>query len=206
MEIWNVGYLCVLLAFGVCAPAEAKRVATVVTTPAAHMQWAKPVDQSVNLFQVTPRLYRSEQLTAKDTAVLQQQNVKTIINLRFFDRDEDQEELAHLPSKLVNHPLKAWRIKPKEIAAVLYQIEQAEQRGGVLVHCYHGADRTGLVIGMYRIVNQGWSVAEAKREMVEGPYGFHTVWRNIPKMYSDETVAAVKLELQRLRGQKAVAS
>ena len=131
-----------------------------------------------------------------------QNNIKTIINLRFFDRNDDQEELSNLPLNLVNHPLKSWRIKPKEIAAVLYDIEQAQKKGGVLVHCYHGADRTGLIIGMYRIVNQGWSIDEAKREMMEGPYGFHTVWRNIPKMYNQDTVNQVRLELERLRAAK----
>ena len=172
METVNLGYLCVLMALGVCAPAEAKRIAA-IEAPAVQYEWAKPVEQSVNLFQVTPTLFRSEQLTAKDEALLQQNNIKTIINLRFFDRNDDQEELSNLPLNLVNHPLKSWRIKPKEIAAVLYDIEQAQKKGGVLVHCYHGADRTGLIIGMYRIVNQGWSIEEAKREMVEGPYGFH---------------------------------
>ena len=197
----NLGYLCVMLALGVCAPAEAKRIAA-IEAPAVQYEWAKPVEQSVNLFQVTPTLFRSEQHTAKEEALLQQHNIKTIINLRFFDRNDDQEELSNLPLNLVNHPLKSWRIKPKEIAAVLYDIEQAQKKGGVLVHCYHGADRTGLIIGMYRIVNQGWSIDEAKREMMEGPYGFHTVWRNIPKMYNQDTVNQVRLELARLRAAK----
>ena len=197
----NLGYLCVMLGLGVCAPAEAKRIAA-IEAPAVQYTWATPVEQSVNLFRVTPSLYRSEQLTAKDEALLQQQNIKTIINLRFFDRDDDQEELSHLQLNLVNHPLKSWHIKPKQIAAVLYDIEQAQKQGGVLVHCYHGADRTGLIIGMYRIVNQGWSIEEAKREMVEGPYGFHTIWRNIPKMYNQDTVSQVRLELERLRAAK----
>ena len=201
METVNLGYLCVLMALGVCAPAEAKSIAA-IEAPAVQYEWAKPVEQSVNLFQVTPTLFRSEQLTAKDEALLQQNNIKTIINLRFFDRNDDQEELSNLPLNLINHPLKSWHIKPKQIAAVLYEIEQAQQQGGVLVHCYHGADRTGLIIGMYRIVNQGWSIEEAKREMVEGPYGFHTIWRNIPKMYNQDTVSQVRLELERLRAAK----
>ena len=201
METVNLGYLCVLMALGVCAPAEAKRIAA-IEAPAVQYEWAKPVEQSVNLFQVTPTLFRSEQLTAKEEALLQQHNIKTIINLRFFDRNDDQEESSNLPLNLVNHPLKSWRIKPKEIADVLYHIEQAQKKGGVLVHCDHGADRTGLILGMYRLVNQGWSMDEAKREMMEGPYGFHTVWRNIPKMYNQDTVNQVRLELARLRAAK----
>lgn len=198
MEVWNVSFLCMMLGLGFCgAPEGHSSVAKEMVV--TEQQWAKAVDQSVNLFQVTPTLYRSEQLTAKDTPVLQQQNIHTIINLRFFDREDDQEELSHLPLHLINHPLKSWNVKPKEIAAVLYDIEQAQKKGGVLVHCYHGADRTGLIIGMYRIVNQGWSIDAAQKEMTEGPYGFHTVWRNIPKMYNQETVTQVKLELERLR-------
>ena len=198
METVNLGYVCVLMALGVCAPAEAKRVAS-IEAPRVLYQWATPVEQSVNLFRVTPTLFRSEQLLAKDQALLPQNNIKTIINLRYFDRDDDQEQLSQPGLNLVNHPLKSWRIKPKEIAAVLYEIEQAQKQGGVLVHCYHGADRTGLIIGMHRIVQQGWSIDEAKREMVEGPYGFHPVWRNIPKMYNQDTVNQVRLELARLR-------
>ena len=201
METMGLGYLCVMLAMGACLPAEAKRVASIEAPRELH-QWATPVAQSVNLYRVTPTLFRSEQLLAKDQALLPQNNIKTIINLRFFDRNDDQEELSNLPLNLINHPLKSWHIKPKQIAAVLYEIEQAQQQGGVLVHCYHGADRTGLIIGMYRIVNQGWRIDEAKREMVEGPYGFHTVWRNIPKMYNEDTVAQVRLELARLRAAK----
>ena len=201
METMGLGYLCVMLAMGVCLPAEAKRVASIEAPRELH-QWATPVAQSVNLYRVTPTLFRSEQLLAKDQALLPQNNIKTIINLRYFDRDEDQEELSNLGLNLVNQPLKSWHIKPKQIAAVLYDIEQAQKQGGVLVHCYHGADRTGLIIGMYRIVNQGWSIEEAKREMVEGPYGFHTIWRNIPKMYNQDTVNQVRLELARLRAAK----
>lgn len=196
MEMWNMMWLCVTLGLAVCELATANPT---TNSPAAASVWAKPVDQSVNLFQVTPTLFRSEQLTGKDASILQKNQVKTIINLRFFDRDDDKEDLSGLSIHLINRPLKSWSISPKQIAAILYQIELAEKQGGVLVHCYHGADRTGLIIGMYRIVNQGWSIDAAKREMVEGPYGFHTVWRNIPKMYNPNTVAQVRTELQRLR-------
>lgn len=202
MELWQISGICLALALalGICAPVEAKRI-PIAQVASAH--WATPVAQSVNLYRVTPALYRSEQLGAKDVAVLQQNNIKTIINLRFFDRDEDQEDLTALKLNLVNQPLTAWHVTPKQIAQVLYQIEQSQQQGPVLVHCRHGADRTGLIIGMYRIIYQGWAPEAAKQEMMQGPYGFHTIWRNIPKMYNDHTVQQVTLELQQLKAQTA---
>lgn len=49
----------------------------------------------------------------------------------------------------------------------------------VFLHCQHGADRTGVMSAVYRIVVQGWSKEAAIREMTEGGYGFHSVWLNL---------------------------
>ena len=32
---------------------------------------------------------------------------------------------------------------------------------------------------IYRIAVQGWSVEEAGREMIEGGFGFHSMWTNL---------------------------
>jgi tyrosine-protein phosphatase SIW14 len=49
----------------------------------------------------------------------------------------------------------------------------------VFVHCAYGSDRTGLMIAMYRIVLQGWRNDDAYEEMVNGGYGFHTIYKDI---------------------------
>jgi protein tyrosine/serine phosphatase len=41
----------------------------------------------------------------------------------------------------------------------------------VYVHCLHGQDRTGIVVGVYRVLHDGWTTDEAYREM--RAYGFH---------------------------------
>jgi len=48
------------------------------------------------------------------------------------------------------------------------------------LHCQHGADRTGLITALYRIVYQGWSKDQALEEMLQGGFGYHAVWGNIP--------------------------
>lgn len=71
----------------------------------------------------------------------------------------------------------------------------------LLIHCYHGADRTGLIAGMYRIVYQGWTVEQVKNEMRHGPYGFHCIWRNIEDLFTEQNVQEVRAHLQQLRAQ-----
>ena len=44
------------------------------------------------------------------------------------------------------------RSKPAQIADVLRTIRERQKEGAVLVHCYHGADRTELVVAMYRLI------------------------------------------------------
>lgn len=39
-----------------------------------------------------------------------------------------------------------------QIAEILRTICERQKEGTVLVHCYHGADRTGLVVAMYRVI------------------------------------------------------
>lgn len=43
----------------------------------------------------------------------------------------------------------------------------------LLIHCWHGSDRTGTIVAAYRIVFQNWSKAQAIDEMIHGGYGYH---------------------------------
>ena len=96
-------------------------------------------------------------------------------------------------------PLLTWRVRPKDLAAALYQIEQGQKHGAVLVHCYHGADRTGIVIAFYRMIYQNWTLADAKSEMLQGGFGYHSVWKNLENLFTEETLVEVKTELAALR-------
>lgn len=41
----------------------------------------------------------------------------------------------------------------------------------IFLHCHHGEDRTGLLIGLYRVRVQGWPPEKAYQEMLDR--GFH---------------------------------
>ncbi|KPN72706.1 protein tyrosine phosphatase [Neisseria sp. 83E34] len=165
-------------------------------------RWAVLVKQDANLYKVDSRLYRSEQLVHDDIAQIERLGIQSIVNLRFFDRNDDRQLLGGRGFNLINSPLLTWQIKPKDIAKTLYLIEASQQSGPVLVHCYHGADCTGLIVGMYRIIYQGWPVEAAKQEMQQGPYGYHSIWKNIDKLFTQEKVDEVKVHLNTLRMQQ----
>lgn len=162
-------------------------------------RWATPVKQDANLYRIDDKLYRSEQPVADDGDAIEKLGIKSVINLRYFDRNDNDTHLKNRGLTLLNRPLRSWRIKPEDIAQTLYLIEKQQRQGAVLIHCYHGADRTGLISGMYRIIYQGWTVADAKEEMLHGPYGYHSIWKNIANLFTEKTVKQVRQHLAELR-------
>ena len=131
---------------------------------------ATVIHTEANLYQVDSLLYRSEQLVKADKEVILRTPIKTIINLRYFTRSKDRKVFSPADGiTLINHPLLTWRISPKDIAQVLQRIRKAQQQGAVLIHCYHAADRTRIMVAMYRIIYQGWSIAAAKKRNAPRP-------------------------------------
>jgi len=53
----------------------------------------------------------------------------------------------------------------------------AIQREGTFVHCQHGKDRTGLVVGAYRVKVEHWTRMAAYEEMKA--HGFHPMLRGL---------------------------
>ena len=158
--------------------------------PERPSQWAQPVTPEKNLYKISDTLYRSEQLQKDDLAQLQTLNIKTVVNLR--SSNKDKKVLVSPEVALIHVPMRAWAIKEEQVAEALWQIRKAEQKGSVLLHCYHGSDRTGLVSAMYRVVYQGWTIADAHKEMKEGGYGFNRIWVNIDEFFTPEKVDKIK--------------
>ncbi|MFZ6656720.1 dual specificity protein phosphatase family protein [Undibacterium sp. TJN19] len=141
--------------------------------------WAEPVAAAQNLFRVTPGFYRSAQLQSTDVARLQSLGIKTVISLRSFHSDEDLFKNSGI--KLQRIGINTWDINDANVVRALRAVKAAEKEGPLLLHCMHGADRTGLVTAMYRILYQGWTKEQALEELTKGGYGYHSMWKNIPE-------------------------
>ena len=157
-------------------------------------QKATLIDEAKNFYRVDELLFRSAQLDGSDAAKLHELGIKSIVNLRHFSRGGDRRAFGG-QFWLANKPLQSWEIKPAQIADVLRTIRERQKEGAVLVHCYHGADRTGLVVAMYRVIYQGWSLDAARSEMIDGGYGFHSMWQDIAGFLTPQNEALVRAEL-----------
>ncbi|MBW2527856.1 MAG: tyrosine-protein phosphatase [Deltaproteobacteria bacterium] len=138
---------------------------------------------------MTPNLYRGAQPTAAGMAELSRLGVRTVVNLRKLSSDRDL--MGALPLDYEHLGMTAWDPDDEEVVAFL-KIATDPARQPVFVHCKHGADRTGLVVAVYRVVVEGWSKQAAIREMTDGGYGFHSIWQNLVRYLE-------KLDVERIR-------
>ena len=169
--------------------------------------WALPiqVDGVPNLHKVSDFLYRSAQPTEEGFKRLEVLGVKTVVSLRRYHSDIDLMKNTSL--KYISVPMVAW--SPDEESIVLFLRTVGGQSGDldsptgevgsptkspVLVHCLHGADRTGVAVAMYRVAVQGWDKDEALAEMTDGGFGFHYVWWNLVWWVKGLDVEKIKFE------------
>ena len=119
-----------------------------------------------NFHKINDMVYRGAQPKSGGLELLKQLGVKTVVNLRDDDARAKQEELgAHVAGlQYFNFPFERWgRPQDKDMEQVLSVINNPANQP-VFVYCQHGADRTGVVIAVYRITHDGWTSQQAKAE------------------------------------------
>ena len=160
--------------------------------------WAQPVALSgvPNLHRVNDGLYRSGQPDKEGMRNLATLGIRTIINLRAYHSDTD--EVGEEEIDCVRIPMHAWRPREDDVAAFL-AVATSPERAPILVHCNYGADRTGFMCALYRIVIDGWSKERALTEMVEGGFGFHGVWRGLVEFIEDADVDMLRWRTELMR-------
>jgi protein tyrosine phosphatase (PTP) superfamily phosphohydrolase (DUF442 family) len=134
--------------------------------------WAQPVIGTPlkNLHCVTPYIYRSSQPSAKELQqTYEQLGIRSVLSLREYHHDKD--EAVGLPLQLYRVKMNAGHVDSVAVKQALTIIKTAPKP--ILIHCWHGADRTGLVIAAWRIAEQHWSVDDAIDELKNGDYGYH---------------------------------
>jgi protein tyrosine/serine phosphatase len=153
--------------------------------------WAVKLQQTglPNLHCVTTNLYRCAQPTADGMRAAEKLGIKTVVSLRAFHSDKDEVETTKLKTERIY--FKTWHPEDEDIVRFL-KIVSNTNAGPFLVHCQHGADRTGTMVAIYRIAVQGWTKEEAIKEMTEGDFGFHAMWENLIKYLNALDVEALK--------------
>ena len=129
-----------------------------------------------NFYEVTTNLYRGAQPTAQGMTELHAMGIKTILNLRSFHSDHGLVSSGDM--KLARLHMKPWHAEDEDVVVFL-KIVGNNTNLPVFVHCQRGADRTGMICAMYRIVFCGWTKDAAIEEMKQGGFHFNPGWQNL---------------------------
>ena len=125
-----------------------------------------------NFAEVTPMLYRGGQPHGVGLQSLAHMGINTIIDVRLTGADKESAEARKLGMDFVALPWHCLFPRDAAIAKFLAYLREHPDKK-VFVHCRYGDDRTGMLIAAYRMAVEGWSAADARREM--DAFGFHHV-------------------------------
>lgn len=162
----------------------------------AAASWAQPlsVPGVPNLYKVNDDLYRSGQPTVTGFRNLETLGIRSCMSLRAHCSDRgDAKGVAAL---CVWRPILGVRVSPEDLEEMILDISFRLPRP-VLIHCYHGADRTGLLCAAYRVLIEEWTIEEAVREMVLGGFGYHKVYRSYVTILQNLDVEAMRDRMKR---------
>jgi tyrosine-protein phosphatase SIW14 len=122
--------------------------------------------------EVTPTLYRGGQPSRVGYEALARMGVNIVVDARLSGKDNERKTVEKAGMQYVSIP---WHcLFPKdEVFAHFLALLRDNPGKKVFVHCRYGDDRTGMMIAAYRMSVQGWTAAEALKEMDE--FGFHHV-------------------------------
>lgn len=130
-----------------------------------------------NMHRVCPNFYRSGQPSRRGFKKLEQLGIKAVISMREYHSDRRRARGTKISTQRL--PVAAGKLTEEHILDMLCRIRMAPKP--VLLHCWHGSDRTGCIVAAYRIVVQGWSLQQAEAEFRAPHYGHHNFWyKNIP--------------------------
>ena len=166
-------------------------VATAQESTNRPANWAQKIEVAgiKNCFQVTTNLYRGAQPTTEGMSHLKATGIKTVINLRALHSDED--EVAGTGLKSVRFEMEPWHGEEDDVVRFLKVVTDTNNLPA-FVHCKRGADRTGMMCAMYRVVVCGWTKQAAIAEMKDGGFGFNPVWHDLVAFVEKADVADIK--------------
>ena len=136
-----------------------------------------------NLFAVEQDIFRGGDPTPEGWAWLKGEGVQVVVKLN--THSEGTDSIAERIGMVVHRfPIPWWR-------QTIWHPSQRLIRGAVslikpraYVHCEHGEDRTGLIVGCFRL-SQGWAEDDAWEEMIA--HGFHCALQGLVRAWARQS-------------------
>ena len=144
-----------------------------------------------NCYKVSEDYYSGAQPTEEGFGELEKLGIKTIVSLRSLHSDRDELEGTNL--NYIRIRMEAWDLELDETREFLATVTNPANQP-VFVHCLHGADRTGTMTAVWRMVVEGWTKEKAIEEMTKGPFGFHEIFDGLPEFLEDLDIETLRKE------------
>jgi protein tyrosine phosphatase (PTP) superfamily phosphohydrolase (DUF442 family) len=144
-------------------------------------------DPAINYHVVDATLQRGGRPDQPGLAALAGNGIRYIIDLEDDAGAIKQEQawVAELGLQFRNAPMNGEKTPDDGMINDLLALLADPAQGPFFVHCQEGVDRTGLVIGLDRVFNDGWAAADAYDEMKA--LGFKTYLSHLRDYYSVKT-------------------
>ena len=145
-----------------------------------------------NFWRVEPDLYRSARPESAGFQELEKLGVKAVLDV---ESPADEAAAKGTSLKLYHVPMNAFGLRDESVLEAMRILSDPANRP-IVIHCQHGADRTGAMMALYRIVVQGWSKADAIREMNAGGYHHSSWFSNLDRYVANADVDGLRKALK----------
>lgn len=123
---------------------------------------------------ITHTLCRGGQPRREGYAELKKLGIEIVVDFR-TENGEIKNEQGHVESlgmRFVSLPWSSWHDPRRDEIISFFSLLRENPGKKIFVHCEYGADRTGLMIALYRVVTEHWTPDQAVAEMKM--FNFHS--------------------------------
>jgi protein tyrosine phosphatase (PTP) superfamily phosphohydrolase (DUF442 family) len=142
-----------------------------VTAPTASAPAQKLFLSGVDNFgRVNEHLYRGAQPERSAYAELKSMGIDTVVKLNGEDAAAEKRLVESYGMRFVSLPWNGEGLPSHEQVVAFLALLHDHPEYHVFVHCRVGADRTGVMVALYRMEFDHWTTAQAVSEMFEFHY------------------------------------
>jgi tyrosine-protein phosphatase SIW14 len=132
-------------------------------------------------------VYRGPRPTAATLSQLKALGVRNVLDLEDTTSvvNSEHKAVTALGMNFVSEPMSGfWTPNDSEVNTIEAFVANTANYP-IFVHCEHGQDRTGLIVGLFRVETQHWTPAAAYKEMLAK--GFHQILFLLNHYYEEKT-------------------
>jgi len=145
-----------------------------------------------NMGRVTETLYRGGKPRGQGYDQLQEMKIDIVVDLNTSSKNVEREktETESRGMRYVSLPWSPRSLPADNQVAEFLRLIRENPPKKIFVHCKRGADRTGVIVAIFRIARQGWTPEQALAEMER--FKFHGLWYRQMKRYVRQFPAKLK--------------